>query len=112
MSPVLPGCEIAAHPHRVNPTCARSKGFREQRQGEDPQCRIGLVSISGGQKPAVRVQANPTALSSYGINLDDVRTALQQASVNLAKGNSTDHSRPTKSMPTTSFSPAKITAHW
>ncbi len=48
---------------------------------------VGLVSISGGQKPAVRIQANPTALSSYGINLDDVRTALQQASVDLAKGN-------------------------
>ena len=48
---------------------------------------VGLVSISGGQKPAVRVQANPTALSSYGINLEDVRTALQQTSVNQAKGN-------------------------
>src|SRR5213076_2742076 len=48
---------------------------------------VGLVSISGGQKPSVRIQANPTALSSYGINLDDVRTALQQASVNQAKGN-------------------------
>jgi multidrug efflux pump len=48
---------------------------------------VGLVTISGGQKPAVRVQVNPTQLSSYGINLDDIRTALQQASVNLAKGN-------------------------
>ena len=48
---------------------------------------VGLVSISGGQKPAVRVHVNPTALSSYGINLEDVRTALQQASLNLAKGN-------------------------
>ena len=47
---------------------------------------VGLVSISGGQKPAVRIQANPTALSSYGLNLEDVRTALQQASVNQAKG--------------------------
>jgi multidrug efflux pump len=47
---------------------------------------VGLVSISGGQKPAVRIQANPTALSSYGINLEDVRTALQQTSVNQAKG--------------------------
>ena len=36
---------------------------------------VGLVSISGGQKPAVRVQANPTALSSYGLNLEDLRTA-------------------------------------
>ena len=48
---------------------------------------VGLVSISGGQKPAVRIQANPTALSSYGLNLEDLRTALTQTSVNQAKGN-------------------------
>ncbi len=48
---------------------------------------VGLVTISGGQKPAVRIQANPRALSSYGINLEDLRTALTQASVNAAKGN-------------------------
>jgi multidrug efflux pump len=48
---------------------------------------VGLVTISGGQKPAVRIQANPTALSSYGLNLEDLRTALTSASVNSAKGN-------------------------
>jgi len=48
---------------------------------------VGLVTISGGQKPAVRIQANPTSLSSYGISLEDVRLALQQTSVNQAKGN-------------------------
>ncbi len=48
---------------------------------------VGLVTISGGQKPAVRIQANPTALSSYGIDLEDLRAALAQASVNAAKGN-------------------------
>ena len=48
---------------------------------------VGLVSISGGQKPAVRIQVNPTELSSYGINMEDVRTALTDASVNAAKGN-------------------------
>ncbi|HEX4076158.1 MAG TPA: efflux RND transporter permease subunit [Candidatus Acidoferrales bacterium] len=48
---------------------------------------VGLVSISGGQKPAVRIQVNPTALSSFGINLEDVRAALQQTSLDLAKGN-------------------------
>ena len=48
---------------------------------------VGLVSISGGQKPAVRIQVNPTALSAHGINLEDVRTALQQTSLDLAKGN-------------------------
>jgi multidrug efflux pump len=48
---------------------------------------VGLVTISGGQKPAVRIQANPRALSSYGINLEDLRSALTSASVNAAKGN-------------------------
>jgi multidrug efflux pump len=48
---------------------------------------VGLVSISGGQKPAVRIQANPVALSSYGITLEALRTALTQTSVNTAKGN-------------------------
>ena len=47
---------------------------------------VGLVSINGGQKPAVRIQANPTALSSYGINLEDIRNAISAANVNQAKG--------------------------
>ncbi len=47
---------------------------------------VGLVSISGGQKPAVRIQANPTALASYGLSLEDVRTALAAANVDQAKG--------------------------
>jgi multidrug efflux pump len=48
---------------------------------------VGAVTISGGQKPAVRVQINPTQLASYGLNLEDVRTALTAASVDTAKGN-------------------------
>ena len=48
---------------------------------------VGLVTISGGQKPAVRIQANPVALSSYGINLETLRNTLVQASVNEALGN-------------------------
>ncbi|MFZ0638684.1 MAG: efflux RND transporter permease subunit [Candidatus Acidiferrales bacterium] len=48
---------------------------------------VGLVSISGGQKPAILIQVNPVALSAYGINMEDVRTALTEASVNAAKGN-------------------------
>ena len=48
---------------------------------------VGLVTVSGGHKPAVRIQANPDALSAYGLNLEDLRTALVQASVNAAKGN-------------------------
>jgi multidrug efflux pump len=47
---------------------------------------VGLVSISGGQKPAVRVQANPTTLASYGLSLEDVRAVLGQANVDQAKG--------------------------
>jgi multidrug efflux pump len=47
---------------------------------------VGLVSISGGQKPAVRVQVNPSQLSSYGLGLEDVRTALAEANVDQAKG--------------------------
>jgi multidrug efflux pump len=47
---------------------------------------VGLVSISGGQRPAVRVQANPTALASYGLSLEALRTALGSANVNQAKG--------------------------
>ncbi|MGA2002466.1 MAG: efflux RND transporter permease subunit [Terriglobales bacterium] len=48
---------------------------------------VGLVSISGGQKPAVRIQANPVALASYGIDLESLRAALTATSVNAAKGN-------------------------
>ena len=48
---------------------------------------VGLVSISGGQKPAVRIRANPTALASFGLNLEDLRSALVAANVNQAKGN-------------------------
>jgi multidrug efflux pump len=48
---------------------------------------VGLVSISGGQKPAVRIQANPTGLASYGLNLEDLRSMLVAANVNQAKGN-------------------------
>ena len=48
---------------------------------------VGLVTISGGHKPAVRIQANPTALTSYGISLEDLRSALTETSVNAAKGN-------------------------
>jgi len=47
---------------------------------------VGLVSISGGQKPAVRIQVNPTALASLGLSLEQVRVAINQASVNQAKG--------------------------
>jgi multidrug efflux pump len=47
---------------------------------------VGLVSIGGGQRPAVRVQANPQALAANGLNLDDIRSAIGNANVNMAKG--------------------------
>ncbi|RKP52158.1 MdtB/MuxB family multidrug efflux RND transporter permease subunit [Trinickia fusca] len=48
---------------------------------------VGLVSLSGGQRPAVRIQANPRALASYGLNLDDLRTTIANLNVNTPKGN-------------------------
>ncbi|HEX2932326.1 MAG TPA: efflux RND transporter permease subunit, partial [Candidatus Binatia bacterium] len=48
---------------------------------------VGLVSISGGEKPAVRVQANPAELASYGLTMENVRSAIAQSNVNQAKGN-------------------------
>ena len=47
---------------------------------------VGLVSISGGQRPAVRIQANPTALAAYGLTLEDLRLAIAAANTNQAKG--------------------------
>ena len=47
---------------------------------------VGLVTISGGQRPAVRIQANPQALASYKMTLEDLRTAITTANVNQAKG--------------------------
>src|SRR5471032_1285907 len=48
---------------------------------------VGLVSISGGQRPAVRIHANPRALAAYGLNLDDLRTTIANLNVNTPKGN-------------------------
>ena len=47
---------------------------------------VGLVTLSGGQRPAVRIQANPRAIAALGLNLDDVRTAISNANTNQAKG--------------------------
>src|SRR5438045_2731700 len=48
---------------------------------------VGLVSINGGQRPAVRIQANPRALAAYGLNIDDLRTTVANSNVNTPKGN-------------------------
>ncbi len=47
---------------------------------------VGMVSISGGQKPAIRIQVNPTSMSTLGLNLEDIRNKLALANVNQAKG--------------------------
>ncbi|ASF44756.1 MdtB/MuxB family multidrug efflux RND transporter permease subunit [Methylovulum psychrotolerans] len=47
---------------------------------------VGMVSISGGQRPAVRIQANDKALAAYGMSLDDLRTAIASANINQPKG--------------------------
>ena len=47
---------------------------------------VGLVSVSGGQRPAVRVVANVRALAAYGLNIDDLRTTIANANVNSPKG--------------------------
>ncbi len=47
---------------------------------------VGLVTLSGGQKPAVRIQVNPALLAGYGLTLDDVRNVVAAANVNQAKG--------------------------
>jgi len=48
---------------------------------------VGLVSISGGQRPAVRIQVNSQSLAAYGLNVDDIRTTLGNLNVNTPKGN-------------------------
>ena len=48
---------------------------------------VGLVSLEGGQKPGVRIRANPTSLAAYGLNIDDLRTTISNANVNMPKGN-------------------------
>ena len=48
---------------------------------------VGLVSVSGGQRPAVRIQVNPQTLAAYGLNVDDIRTTLGNLNVNTPKGN-------------------------
>ncbi len=48
---------------------------------------VGLVSISGGQRPAVRIRVKPQALAAYGLNIDDIRTTIGNLNVNTPKGN-------------------------
>jgi multidrug efflux pump len=71
---------------------------------------VGAVTISGGQKPAVRVQVNPTQLASYGLSLEDVRTALTATSLDAAKGSFDGPRRAFRSAPTTKSPRRRISA--
>jgi len=71
---------------------------------------VGLVSISGGQRPAVRIQANPTALASYGLSLEDLRIALGKPTSIKPKVLLTALTRLTPSEQTISSFPATATA--
>jgi len=61
---------------------------------------VGLVSISGGQKPAVRIMANPVALASYGMSLEQLRTVIGQVNVDQAKGSCKIIGKPSPLAPT------------
>ena len=63
---------------------------------------VGLVSVSGGHRPAVRVQANIRALAAYGLNIDDLRTTIGNLNVNTPKGNFDGPTQASTSTPTTS----------
>ena len=70
---------------------------------------VGLVSISGGQRPAVRVLVNPAALSAYSLTLEDLRTRSQPPTSTRPRGPSTGRGRPISSAPTISSSRAPST---
>ena len=62
---------------------------------------VGLVSISGGQRPAVRIHVNPLALAAIGVNLDDLRTTIAISTSTRRRAISTDRRSPRRSTPTT-----------
>jgi multidrug efflux pump len=70
---------------------------------------VGLVSISGGQRPAVRITANVTALGAHGISLETLRTAISNANANRPRAPSTAPPRAGPSTPTTSSPAPTIT---
>ena len=101
----------ARRSRRTRSRCRRSRtsSTRGSRRSSSQLSGVGLVRISGGQKPAVRIQANPIALSSYGIDLEALRTALVQTSVNAAKGSFDGPRQAIRSTPTISCRPATTT---
>src|SRR5678809_696000 len=68
--------------------CIRDRDFADTRLAQkiSQLPGVGLVTIAGGQKPAVRIRVNPTTLASLGLQMEDVRSAVATANVNQAKG--------------------------
>ncbi|OLD77391.1 MAG: multidrug transporter subunit MdtC [Betaproteobacteria bacterium 13_1_20CM_67_22] len=71
---------------KVNPADAPILADTRLAQKLSQIAGVGLVTLSGGQRPAVRVQANPKALAASGLGLEDVRSAIAAANVKKAKG--------------------------
>jgi multidrug efflux pump len=76
---------------------------------------VGLVSLSGGQRPAVRIVANVPALAAHGLSLETIRSAISNANANMAKGSFDGPTKAGRSTPTTSSAAqdyAKLVVAW
>src|SRR5215470_9271460 len=78
---------LAVSSKSLAPTALEDLSETRLAQKISEQPGVGLVTISGGQRPAVRIQLNPQALAAYGLNIDDVRTTIANMNVNTPKGN-------------------------
>src|SRR6201987_4846542 len=78
---------LAVTSKSVSPTDLEDLSETRLAQKISEQPGVGLVTISGGERPAVRIQLNPQSLAAYGLNIDDVRTTIANMNVNTPKGN-------------------------
>jgi multidrug efflux pump len=78
---------LAVTSKSLAPTALEDLSETRLAQKISEQPGVGLVTISGGQRPAVRIQLNPQSLAAYGLNIDDVRTTVGNMNVNTPKGN-------------------------
>ena len=85
--PISPSSRSPSAPTSCRSTRSTTSPTRSSRRRSPRYPGVGLVTINGGQKPAVRVQVDPEALAGTGLTLEDVRQALAAANVNQPKGN-------------------------
>jgi len=78
---------LAVTSKSLSPTALEDLSETRLAQKISEQPGVGLVTISGGERPAVRIQLNPQSLAAYGLNIDDVRTTIANMNVNTPKGN-------------------------